>query len=67
MLMASWIVWSGARTSNDRPLLGSLHPRHISESLDIIVLLWGTRAGVVRAGRDFACSWGRRSVRGPKN
>src|SRR6476659_8337197 len=58
-----WIVWSGARTSNDRPLLRSLHPRHISESLDIIVLLRGTRAGVVRAGRDFACYWGRRSVR----
>ena len=66
----SWrrgIVWSGTRTSNHRPFTGSLHPRHISESLDIIVLLRGTRAGVVRAGRDFACSWGRRSVRGPKN
>ena len=49
----SWrrgIVWSGTRTSNDRPLTGSLHPRHISESLDIIVLLRGTRAGAAKPG-----------------
>src|SRR5256885_6215853 len=49
----SWrrgIVWSGTRTSNDRPLTGSLHPRHISESLDIIVLLWGTRTGAAKPG-----------------
>src|SRR5215471_7087339 len=52
----SWrrgIVWSGTRTSNDRPLTGSLHPRHISESLDIIILLRGTRAGAARVGDGF--------------
>src|ERR671936_1789926 len=52
----SWrrgIVWSGTRTSNDRPLTGSLHPRHISESLDIIILLRGTRAGAASVGDGF--------------
>ena len=39
------------RTSNDRPLTGSLHPRHISESLGIIAVLRGTRAGA-EGGRD---------------
>jgi hypothetical protein len=60
----SWrrgIVWSGTRTSNDRPFTGSLHPRHISESLDIIVLLRGLRAGDALARRDFGCSWAGRS------
>src|SRR5437868_8438822 len=52
----SWrrgIVWSGTRTSNDRPLTGSLRPRHISESLDIIILLPGTRAGAALVGDGF--------------
>src|SRR5262245_10631907 len=40
----SWrrgIVWFQTRASNDRSLTGSLHSRHISESLDIIILLEG--------------------------
>src|SRR5262245_26015749 len=35
------IVWFQTRASNDRSLTGSLHSRHISESLDIIILLEG--------------------------
>ena len=65
----SWlggIVWSETRTSNDRPLTGSLHTRHVSESFDIIILLRGTRAGAGRVGDDFGCAWGKeRPVAGP--
>src|SRR6266481_8212962 len=35
---------SEARVSNDRPLTGSVSPRHTTESLDIITLLEGTNA-----------------------